>query len=184
MRDLQECQAEVFRRSEQRINIRKRRRNRMFLSVIPLVVCITVFAMVSNQPTIGTSNPGGSTECTIGCAVSRIDVFGPGISLSNAEPSELLLIYNQLQAYEPESTKPPEDDSGAVYQYGDEAGYGLTDGTTAAVNEYTIILTMKDGRTMEYRLAGNVLWNRSTKETYLLTQEQLQELKELLGISQ
>lgn len=41
MRSLQECQAEVFRRSEKRIKERKKRRKHILMLCIPLVLCLT-----------------------------------------------------------------------------------------------------------------------------------------------
>ena len=41
MRDLQEFQAEVFRRSEKRIKERKKRRTHALMLCIPLVLCLT-----------------------------------------------------------------------------------------------------------------------------------------------
>ena len=42
MRNLQECQAEVFRRSEKRIHERKKRRAHLLMLCIPLALCITI----------------------------------------------------------------------------------------------------------------------------------------------
>lgn len=44
MREINECTAEVFRRSEKRIKERKRNRNRILMCCIPLLICITVFS--------------------------------------------------------------------------------------------------------------------------------------------
>ena len=43
MRELHECQAEVFRRSEKRIKERKQRRNHILMTCIPLVLCLSIF---------------------------------------------------------------------------------------------------------------------------------------------
>ena len=53
MRDLKECQAAVFRRSEIRIKARKKRRNRILMTCIPMVLGITVITAVlwSKTPT-------------------------------------------------------------------------------------------------------------------------------------
>ena len=45
MRNLNECQAEVFRRSEKRIKERKRNRNRILAMCIPLCLIITIFSV-------------------------------------------------------------------------------------------------------------------------------------------
>ncbi len=45
MRSLQECQAEVFRRSEKRIRTR-RRAIRAVMVCVPLVLCLTAFSLL------------------------------------------------------------------------------------------------------------------------------------------
>lgn len=45
MRSLQECQAEVFRRSEKRIRTR-RRAIRAVMVCVPLVLCLTAFGLL------------------------------------------------------------------------------------------------------------------------------------------
>ena len=45
MREINECMAEVFRRSENRIKERKRKRNRILAMCIPLCLIITIFSV-------------------------------------------------------------------------------------------------------------------------------------------
>lgn len=44
MREINECTAEVFRRSEKRIKERKRNRNRILMCCIPFLICFTIFS--------------------------------------------------------------------------------------------------------------------------------------------
>jgi len=45
MREINEITAEVFRRSDKRIQERKRNRNRIIMCCIPFLICITVFSV-------------------------------------------------------------------------------------------------------------------------------------------
>lgn len=53
MRDLKECQAEVFRRSEVRIKERTRRRKSILAACVPLVICLVIAGatMLPDRPT-------------------------------------------------------------------------------------------------------------------------------------
>ena len=46
MREINECTAEVFRRSEKRIKERKRNRNRLLAFCIPLCLIVTVWSIM------------------------------------------------------------------------------------------------------------------------------------------
>ena len=55
MRDLQECQAEVFRRSEEKIKARKRTRNRILAVCVPLCLLLSL-KTVTQVPEINTGD--------------------------------------------------------------------------------------------------------------------------------
>ena len=189
MRELQECQAEVFRRSEKRIRARRQRTIRMLLACIPLVLCIAVASMYTlpallgtGTKTTGAADPAGRpTEAfynssgkdegvpeSTRCPVSKIEVQGTGVFLFHMEPQELSQIFRQLRVCMDDITNDREETT--------QAGSGSTP-------SYTIILTMEDGSTEEFWLAGNTLLDRSTGRTGILSQEQLTELERLLGIA-
>ena len=93
MRELNECKAEVFRRSEKRIKERKQHRNQMLAGCIPLVLCIAV-AGVYFLPRIGTAQPAVIPATEIACQqhsdtmatdcigvvfAGRVEIFGNGL---------------------------------------------------------------------------------------------------------
>lgn len=64
MRDLDECRAEVFRRSESRIKERRRKRSRMLAICIPLVFCVaaySIFILPAMLPVQKSHMPGDTT---------------------------------------------------------------------------------------------------------------------------
>ena len=200
MRELHECQAEVFRRSEERIKERKQRRNHLIMACLPLVLCITLFSAFflpgmlpgeTRDPGVADGAVGGLTENkseSITCAYAKIDVIGNGISLSYTKASDVLSISNQLASYvvnEPESnTSVGETTRGDDFKNESaEDGYIGTTGTTAAAGTgYVITLTLHEGGTIVYRLTDNSLLDLAENKTYKLTQAQLKDLNELLGI--
>ena len=196
MRELHECQAEVFRRSEKRIKERKQRRNHILMACIPLVLCITLFSAfflpgVLPEDAKDAGPGGGRTESkseSLACAYTKIDVTGNGISLSYTKASDVLSISNQLASYmvnEPENnTSVGEETRGEDFknEIADDIYIGTTGATSAAGEGYVITLTLHEGSTIVYRLTGNSLLDMAENKTYKLNQVQLKELNKLLGI--
>ena len=200
MRNFEERKAEVFRRSDKRIKERKQRRNHILMACIPLVLCITLFSAFflpgmlpgdTKDPGVADGAVGGLTENkseSLACAYTKIDVIGNGISLSYTKASDVLSISNQLASYmvsEPEnSTSIDEHPRGDDFknESAEDSYIGTTGATSAAGEGYVITLTLHEGGTIAYRLSGNSLLDIAENKTYKLTQAQLKELNELLGI--
>lgn len=201
MRNLNECQAEVFRRSEKIIKQRKQRKKRMLMGCIPLVLCITMFSglfLPGMKPT-GSAAPceteaamGGLTEEVyenLARTIARIEVSGFGFSQTYTDAFDILLISDQLYSC---GVCVPES-NGATYEGTlDETVKENTDGSDgiadvmagSADTGYTITLVMCEGSKTVYCLSGNMLTNQMTNQTYTLSQKQTNELKDLLGIPQ
>ena len=199
MRNFEERKAEVFRRSEKRIKERKARRNHILMACIPLVLCITLLGAflrpdvtpdgaldpAETSPVVdGMGNPIQSPSLT--CPIAKITVSGNGISQMYTEVETLLLISDQLYSY---STRAPESNditNEAVPGEGedrkentDDMSGIISDSANAA---YTITLVTHEGTKTEYQLSGNTLKNLFSDQSYTLSQIQVDELHELLGI--
>ena len=122
MRDLKECQAEVFRRSENRIKARKKRRNRILMTCIPMVLGVTVITAAlwpkdGGSPTfVGVQESATFAQAVETIAVmdvnfgARVEVTGEDISLYYAQTEDVLKItdfLNRLTLEQPENA--PED---------------------------------------------------------------------------
>ena len=196
MRDLNECQAEVFRRSEKRIKERKQHRNHMLTACIPLVLCVTLFLSfwlsgvlpegIKNASTTETeevSQTHNSSE-SLSCPIAKITVSGVNFSKTYTKASDVLPISNHLYAY---GTRGPENngitsegDVGEGYETdADDVSGSIADSVNSG---YTITLILHEGQKTEYYLLGKTLNNLNTNQTYTLTQKQVKELKDLLGI--
>lgn len=181
MRNLQECQAEVFRRSEKRIKARRQRRNRMLLACIPLVLCVTVLGVLLLPG--AAAEPGGNSgppDAALGalpelqgesylCSIASITVTGSGVSKTYTDTSRILAIWDRLQAF-----------SGA--DGGQKENANPKDPIYSSTAGYTITLALRDGSITSYSLSGNTLKNLTKNQSSHLSREQTDELIALLGI--
>lgn len=192
MRELHECQAEVFRRSEKRIKERKQRRNHILMACIPLVLCITLFGALllpGMEPTGSTGellqenfseqHAGGlGTEAVGGLFTDSVEVSGNGVSsyYTSAEDVQgIITLLNSIVSI-------PESDDG----YGDrdlsEGSSGIKENPSE--DGYTITVKLSDGTNQEYLLKGNLLIDQVAKKTFLMSTDACRELKDTLGIPQ
>lgn len=108
MRNLNECQAEVFRRSEKRIKKRKQHRKHILLACIPLVLCITLFSGfflrgpkraasdVLDEIHLPMCEPNGYWDGYSAVSVSRIEVSGLDFSKTYTDTADVMRIADQL----------------------------------------------------------------------------------------
>ena len=199
MRNFEERKAEVFRRSEKRIKERKQRRNHILMACIPLVLCITILGafLRPNITPDGAADPGDTRPvvdgmgsdgfASLSCPIAKITVSGNNFSISHTEVADLLLISDQLYSY---GTRAPSsngttdnvvDEDDVPQDNGEDVSGSIMDSANAA---YTITMVTHEGEKTEYQLSGNTLKNLNTNQTYTLSQTQVNELRELLGIPQ
>ena len=197
MRELHECRAEVFRRSEKRIQERKQRRNHLIMACLPLVLCITILGAflfpggTPEDPGFNGAAGGGLTEEkfeSLSCPIAKITITGGNFSQTYREVEDLLLISDQLYSYGSRGSETTGTTDDSIVSEGEDRKenaddiYGnITDHSNVA---YTITLVTHEGVKTEYRLAGKTLENLTTKQTYHLSQTQVNELYELLGMPQ
>lgn len=198
MRDLNECQAEVFRRSEKRIRMRKQRRDRMLMACIPLVLCVTLFSafVLPAMMPAGSENTGEADGAvgalteekheSLSCPIAEITVSGPGFSRSYTDASEVLPIFYRLNnclSPEPESnTAAGTEVYGDNFQNTPDRGDATESTAYPASGGYTVTLVAHDGKTTEYLFSGSTLEDLAANRVYALSQSQVQALTELLGI--
>lgn len=154
MRSLQECQAEVFRRSEKRIRTR-RRAIRAVMVCVPLVLCLTVFSLLVRPglPSSPDGAPPKNNAASPPPAVCRIDVSGAGQVTSITDEGRVCAIADTLAAL---------------------------NGTLGA-ESLTITLFAEDGPQAAYRLTDDTLTNITTGSAMALTREQSAALSALLA---
>lgn len=197
MRNFEERKAEVFRRSEKRIKERKQRRNHILMACIPLVLCITLLGAflfpgaTPEDPSFNGSAGGGLTEEkfeSLSCPIAKITVTGGNFSQTYKEVEDLLLISDQLYSYGSRGSETNGTTDDGIASEGEDRKENADDVSGSVADSaniaYTITLITHEGVKTEYQLVGKTLKNLTTKQTYNLSQTQVNELYELLGIPQ
>lgn len=206
MRDLTECQAEVFRRSEKRIKARKQRRKRILMTCIPLVLCAGIWSAVFlpgmlsgnagelGDPAAPECAPDGIVEdaySSTGTGITRIIVSGPDCSETYTQASDILQISDSLYTYSTRGQLSGTTDdltSGSGFtednhkETATQPTESVADSDHAESARYRITLVMYDENLLTYSLIGNTLTDLTTAQAHTLTPEEAKELKDLLGI--
>lgn len=182
MRTLNECQAEVFRRSEKRIKARKQRRNHVLTNCVPLALCVSVLAVFmlsgGKRAVSDGKNPADMPQQAV-----KVEVSGQGQTKEYTDAEIVTTVYARISNYNRiESTLTTTEPAGGVApEIQAESTQKLT-GSLTGSSGYQIDITLKDGSKYSYTLADRVLTVRNTQRSFTLTKQQYQELTELLDI--
>ncbi len=191
MRNLDECQAEVFHRREKRIKARKTRRNRILAACVPLILCIAGVAFLP-KVTVSRATDVPATEianyqypATMGpdCAAvlygDTIAVSGNGLSHVYSDAEKVSEIVSLLHMGTPVSEIAHEDEMLQVTARDDAVNLG----TDSKDKGYRITIQRGVGTDIEYVLRGTRLVNETTGEVFHLDEDTCFALKEALGIA-
>ena len=189
MRELHECQAEVFRRSEKRIKERRARRNHILMACIPLVLCLTIFGAflfpqmddLKQAPESSNEQFSGAmgTDEVGGLFAGSVEVSGNGVSsyyTSVENVQGIMRLINGIVAV-------PETNDGD-----DLRDYITDESTSTDKNEnyqescYKIVVKRSDKTSTEYLLVGSVLIDQTTHQEYPVSEDAMKDLKNALGI--
>ena len=205
MKTLQECQAEVFRRSEIRIQEHKKRRKHIAMLCVPLVLCLVLCSTfllpkrescpmphedtLQKEPGYLYAGAGGiDMECFF---VESVEVSGDGISYSFTAPEKvqgiLELINTIVNTTETTVITGEKWSTSDTYAGGNGVQYSMApDGNlsngTNGQNVYEITVTQADGAITEYLLIGSMLCNRATGEMFHLNEVTDFALRDVLGL--
>ncbi len=194
MRDLMECQAEVFRRSEKRIKERKQRRNHILMVCIPLVFCAAL--AVNLWPTLMPANNKAEPEDFMqqqspGLPESGESMFSNSVaviggSVSNSftaaeKYEEITDILASVTAKIEEGDRDFNTSDTEDTVYGDES---LSGSTSQVPGGYMVTVINEDGTATVYRLSDTLLVNQTTNEQFLLDRATSTLLNNALGIPQ
>ena len=199
MREINECTAEVFRRSENRIKERKRNRNRILALCIPLCLILTVWSVTILPAMLPAKMDNaaeediefnGSINDSDGAEAKHIyvsvDVKSNGDTvafhsiITNA--AGVTNVYeNIFHAFEDNHSdndmiEMPNQDGSISDELKDY------DSATKERQSYTITMNAADGSSRIYILDNNTLKDVSLDSTIILTDEQLGNLKQALGL--
>ena len=199
MREINECTAEVFRRSEKRIKERKRNRNRILAFCIPLCLIVTVWSIMilpAMMPASKSDNNAGEGMDIMGsvdgtaAAYVRVEVMSTGTATQSAilkdDADEVAQIYYTVQSSfvnsgggNKESAKEEAEDDALT----DENKDYSQSGTTNLSSGFRIIFITENGAQTIYSLSGDKLINETTKQETILAEDQRSNLLNMLGLT-
>lgn len=198
MRDMKECQAEVFRRSEKRIKDRKKTEKRLLALSIPLCLVLLVSAITVLPEMFSTKDKNTAPESAMGAAgsidgsnftylqaeiISAESVTQP---ILKSDMDEVAQLYDALQAAfargGKENTKTESNGSSLSETREENNGYTQSGGGEKYTG-YQIVFTAQNGTEVVYSLEEDRLINETTKEKVALTQEQYFDLLRLCGVA-
>ena len=196
MRDLMECQAEVFRRSEKRILERKQRRNHILMACVPVVLCgALLFALKPMMPSDQKTEQENTTqqestgrpESDGMMASNSVAVIGSGFSNNVTMLEDFQAITGIIESI----TTGSGDRNNATTDeplYGDasdvDGAASDVDGAAPMSGGYLVTVIGEDGTETVYRLDGLSLVNQTTNERFLMDAETGSLLNNALGIPQ
>lgn len=198
MREINECTAEVFRRSEKRIKERKRNRNRILAFCIPLCLIVTVWSIMilpAMMPASKSDNNAGEGMDIMGsvdgtdASFVRVEIMSIGTATQSTiqkdDATEVAQIYSTLQSSfvnsgggNKESVNEEAEDDALT----ENKDYSQS-GTTNLSSGFRIIFTTDNGAQTIYSLSGDKLINEKTKQETSLTEDQRSNLMNMLGLT-
>ncbi len=195
MRDFNECKAEIFRRMDNGIKERKRKRNRILAYCVPLCLCLVIFSvtMFLEMLSIGTDN--AEAEGTIDEGNTNLDCVYARVEIQNnkqfpehyediRDENKIISIHTLITDLFRNNIGTDTTDKEATEDCFD----GNTTENTANSEKwdynYSIIFTAGDGTVYVYELRGEMLIDVNTNTEIDLSAEQLGELRVTLGLTE
>lgn len=188
----------MFRRGEQRIKERRRKRSRVLALCIPVCLIAAVWSIMTlpnmtlEGQLIDKAHAAGemvdsAPEC-LACPYTALEIQDDGLFPAEldgtvTDPVDVAEIFSAVDSLFAETGS---NGQGAIDNLPAAEDNGNRDPVDAA-NEakgYTIIFTAEDGSQAVYRLSGNIFVNVSTDETIFLGNSQLAGLLAVLGLSE
>lgn len=165
MRNIDERMAEIARRSEERIRARKKQRHRLIAACIPMVLCVSLFAaamtlQAQKEMTNGIEGENGqmteNKKVLVQKGVEKCAVLTDTAQM-DAVYNEINILFNSFseESVSPESTKG---------------------------ESYTITFFRTNGTQIVFTLDGTSLRNVTAGKQKTLTEQQLANLKQMLGL--
>ena len=204
MRELNECTAEVFRRSEKRIKARQRNRNRVLAVCIPICLIAAVWSVMALPAAVlketsdragadreldGAAQGGPACPCT--AAEIQEDGMLPGEHYGKVtDPVAVAEMYQAVQSLFAGDAGTNDGEIG--WNFLGNGSLPAEENNTAGdladepdkSRGYTITFTAGDSSQTVYYFSGNALVDVSTNETVFLSDAQAAGLLAVLGLTE
>ena len=185
MRSLEQCKAEVFRRSEQKIKHRQKIQKTILTCCIPLVLCVvTVLGWHSMTGKSKDHTPEADAVIVDGAAGTVSDTLqirSENQSYTISDSKKITQILYLLETPTTPEATPENFSNSSDFAYGStepelQTGTILEDNT----EEIQLIFTTANGSVTQYSLKNHTLTELSTGNIRTLTDQQLEQLTQLL----
>ena len=177
MMDFEARKAEIFRRSDERIKIRKRNRKRILLSCMTLVLFVSVISAVSvtSLTKLSLSEQNWSS--------SRLEYASFFIEITDTHTGSCKIIDDTERAYaaaEILTQYTPDGMPTESHSYGSSAEDKIQESKDTV---YEIAFGNESESKVLFTLSGNTLISVDTQTEYQLTDTELEELLTALGLA-
>ena len=195
MRELDECAAEVFRRSEKRIKERGRNRNRALALCIPICLIAAVWSVMDLPARMSAMTSDSAQfaeeidrndEVSFACPYIAVEIQDDGISPEHYEKvtdteavAEMFIVIHSLFT-DADGNNP---NTGVNYPADESTVDNCFTDPANEMKGCTITFTTEKGSQAVYNLSENILLNVYTHETVFLSDAQAAGLMAVLGIS-
>lgn len=186
MRNLKDCQAEVFRRSEKRIAARKQRRKRLLAAGIPLALCAAIVAFPKLMPQ--TRSGERAENMQVACGTEAAAGMGMPAGLVEVTGNSYSYSYTVSEKVQGIDTLICDIVGDAGQTRGDSAIQDEAPTETAPPKQnyqgsgYEIRVSHADGREREYLLVKRALVDLQTGQRFELSEEEYEDLMCVLEI--
>ena len=198
MRELNECTAEVFRRSEKRIKERARNRNRILALCIPVCLIVTVWSVMISPALIPVSETSdhapadgqmnGNAPGSLACPYTAVEIQPAGLFPEEhygkvTDKEAVAEMFRAIHLLFADAAGNGLNSIENLPATEDTANQNLT-GSAGKWKVCTITFTTEDGSQAVYHLSEDTLVNVSTNERVFLSAAQAAGLMAVLGISE
>lgn len=182
MRTLPECKAEIFRRSKQIREKRRRMGKHILLGCIPVILCVAVWSVSthSQKEVVGASDPHFYSDGSIltggVCLYREAELQNPKSgSRKITDAAAVADLLRLIQSFAPDETAAP---GGKTEQTPDT----VPNHSSAMGSALRIVFYGSDGNTCTYLLNGSSLINQETGTQLTLSETQLATLQAALAL--
>ena len=166
MRNFEERKAEIFRRSKERINEKRKKRNRIISICIPVLICLgaySIFILPAMMPATMPSDPNAADDTHQEIA-DEVIIYPVSVEFFNND-GNLICSYTENEKIMQLCTVTDSiiNENSTLNESEDIA---LTE------NSYSVVFTYNTNGKSTYKVIGNTLFNTATEKYYTITPEQ------------
>lgn len=182
MRNFEERKAEIFRRSEARIQKRRQSRKMITLCVLPVLICVTVGSAMLFPALIPTKSEMGSSGFVNNATPEMAGNDGAGRPAACPYTAAVISSFRDGRSWRISDPIALADIAALLSADLSDFGPAAPNGPVGAEEGYWITLVAPDGSESVYSLVGSTLTDTAAGSAWSLDDHRLSQLQELLGL--